>query len=325
MLRREYILRRAFYAFITFVFVLLLNFIIPRLMPGSPVQYFANPRILPSVETKLLTERFGLDKPFWVQFFLYLQGVFQWPPNLGISYNYYPASVWSVIVSYLPWTLLLVGSSTIITAVLGILVGIWTGSKRGSPTDTAVTSVSMFLWTMPFFWLGVILLYVFSIYLHWFPPGGAQSPSADQLPLLGQIQDIAAHAFLPALTLTLAAFAGYSLIMRNTLVEELGQDYIVVAIAKGLTRRAVLFKHAARNAMLPMITLIGLNLGYVVSGALLVEIVFAYPGVGWLTYQAVLAHDYPLLQGLFLILSVAVILANFLTDIVYAFVDPRIK
>jgi peptide/nickel transport system permease protein len=324
-MRREYIARRALYAFITFLLVLALNFAIPRLMPGSPVQYFANPKVVPSVETKLLTAKFGLDKPVWTQFALYLGGVFSWPPNLGVSYTYYPSPVWSVIMSYLPWTILLVGVSTIVTALVGILVGIWVGSKRGSATDTIVTSGSMFLWTMPFFWLGAILLYIFAIYLRWFPAGGAQSLVASQGPILPRILDIAQHAFLPGLTLTLAAFAGYSLIMRNTLVEELGQDYIVVAQAKGLTQRAILFKHAARNAMLPMITLVGLNLGYVVSGALLVEVVFSYPGVGWLTFQAVLSHDYPLLQGLFLILSVAVILANFATDLIYAVVDPRIK
>jgi peptide/nickel transport system permease protein len=324
-MRREYILRRALYSFITFLLVLAINFAIPRLMPGSPVQYFANPKVLSSVETKILTARFGLDKPIWEQFGLYLVGVFQWPPNLGVSYNYYPASVWSVIMSYLPWTIFLVGLSTVITAVIGILVGILVGSKRGSATDTLVTSGSMFLWTMPFFWLGAILLYIFAIDLHWFPAGGAYSYDAASGPILTRIADIFSHAFLPGLTLTLAAFAGYSLIMRNTLVEELAQDYVVIAQAKGLSQRAILFKHAARNAMLPMITLIGLNLGYVVSGALLVEVVFAYPGVGWLTYQAVLTHDYPLLQGLFLILSAAVILANFGTDMIYAFVDPRIK
>jgi peptide/nickel transport system permease protein len=322
---KGYVLRRALYAFITFLFVLALNFAIPRLMPGSPVQYFANPKILPSVEAHLLTQRFGLDKPIWIQFALYVAGVFHWPPDLGVSYQFYPTPVLTVIMSYLPWTILLVGLSTIITAIVGILVGILLGSKRGSLTDTLVTSGSMFLWTMPFFWLGAILLYVFAIHFHLFPAGGAESFSATHLAILPRMLDIARHIFLPALTLTLAAFAGYSLIMRNSLVEELGQDYIVVAQAKGLTQRAVLFKHAARNAMLPMITLIGLNLGYVVSGALLVEVVFSYPGVGFLTFQAVLSHDYPLLQGLFLILSVAVILANFLTDIIYAFVDPRIK
>jgi len=322
---RRYIVRRAFYSFITFLIVLVINFIIPRIMPGSPVQYFANPRILPSLEAKLLTERFGLDKPIWTQFILYFVGVFHWPPDLGVSYTYYPATVWSVIMVYLPWTLFLVGTATVITAVLGILIGIWIGSKQGSKTDTAVTSVSLFFWTMPFFWLGAILLWFFSIYLHIFPAGGAASPYLSSMPLLSQIWDILMHAFLPGLTLTLAAFAGYSLMMRNTLVEELTQDYVTVAIAKGLSYRAALFKHAARNAMLPMITLIGLNLGYVVSGALLVEVVFSYLGVGYLTYQAVLSHDYPLLQGLFLVLSVAVILANFAADIVYSFVDPRVK
>lgn len=320
-----YLIRRAFYAFVTFLIVLVLNFIIPRLMPGSPVQYFANPKILPSIESHLLTTRFGLDKPVWDQFLLYLGGVFSWPPDLGLSYTFYPTPVLTVIMNYLPWTLLLVGSATMVTAAIGILVGIWIGSKQGTKTDTVVTSFSFFFWTMPFFWLGTILLYFFSIFLHIFPAGGAASPDLSTMPILGQAADIASHLFLPGLTLTLAAFAGYSLIMRNTVVEELGQDYVTVATAKGLSRRAVLFRHAARNAMLPMITLIGLNLGYVVSGALLVEVVFSYPGVGWLTYQAVLSHDYPLLQGLFLVLSMAVILANLLADVVYSFVDPRIK
>lgn len=324
-MNRRYIIRRAIYAFVTFLIVLVINFIIPRIMPGSPVQYFANPRILPSLEAKLLTERFGLDKPIWTQFALYFAGIFHLPPDLGVSYTYYPATVWSVIMVYLPWTLLLVGTATVVTAVLGIAIGIWIGSKQGSKTDTVVTSISLFFWTMPFFWLGAILLWFFSIYLHIFPAGGAASPDISSMPILSQISNIAVHAFLPGLTLTLAAFAGYSLMMRNTLVEELTQDYIMVATAKGLSHRAVLFKHAARNAMLPMITLIGLNLGYVVSGALLVEVVFSYPGVGYLTYQAVLSHDYPLLQGLFLVLSVAVILANFVADVVYSLVDPRVR
>jgi peptide/nickel transport system permease protein len=322
---KGYLIHRALYAFVTFLIVLLINFIIPRLMPGSPVQYFANPHILPSIESQLLTHRFGLDKPVLDQFLLYVAGVFKWPPDLGISYTFYPAPVWSIVVTYLPWTLLLVGTATVVTATIGILVGIWIGSKQGTRTDTVVTSVSLFFWTMPFFWLGAILLWFFSIYLHIFPAGGAESTDLSTMPILGQAADIASHAFLPGLTLTLAAFAGYSLIMRNTVVEELGQDYVTIATAKGLSHRAVLFRHAARNALLPMITLIGLNLGYVVSGALLVEVVFSYPGVGWLTYQAVLSHDYPLLQGLFLVLSVAVIIANFLADVVYSFADPRIK
>ncbi len=324
-MQRSYIVRRAIYSFVTFLIVLVINFIIPRVMPGSPIQYFANPRVLPSIEAKILAARFGLDQPVWVQFVLYLEGVFHWPPDLGVSYQYYPEPVLSVILSYLPWTLLLVGASTVMTAFLGILLGIWTGSRRGSKSDTLVTSASMFLWTMPFFWLGTILLWAFAIDLHWFPAGTAESYSVLGLAWYVQAGNILEHAFLPGLTLTLAAFAGYTLLMRNTIVEELHQDYIVVATAKGLSRRAVLLKHAARNAMLPMITLIGLNLGYVVSGALLVEIVFSYPGVGYLTWQAVLSHDYPLLQGLFLVLSVTVIVANFAADVVYAFVDPRIK
>lgn len=313
---------------VTLFAVTCINFAIPRLMPGNPIIYFANPHIITSpAAVQALRERFGLDRPVWVQFTLYLQNLLSWPPNLGVSYLFYPTPVFTVILEYLPWTLFLVGVSTVITAVVGILVGIWTGSKPGSRVDTSVISISMVLWTMPFFWLGIILLWFFGLTFHVFPIAGAASRgfSADNPLTLADVPDILWHACLPMMTLVIAAYAGYSLIMRNTMVNELSQDYVLMARAKGLSERAVLLRHAARNAMLPMITLIGLNLGYVVSGALLVEIVFAYPGVGYLTYRAVLAHDFPLLQGLFFIVSLAVVLANYLADLTYAFFDPRIK
>jgi len=297
-------------------------------MPGSPITYFANPHIITSPSAlEALKARFGLDKPVWVQFTLYLQNLFSWPPNFGLSYLFYPTPVFTVIMEYLPWTLFLVGVSTIITAIIGILIGVVTGSRPGSKLDTSVISVSMILWTMPFFWLGIILLWIFGLSFHMFPIAGAASRGFSmQNPLsISDIPDVLWHAFLPMMTLVIAAYAGYSLIMRNTMENELSQDYILMARAKGLSERAILLGHAARNAMLPMITLIGLNVGYVVSGALLVEIVFAYPGVGYLTYRAVLAHDFPLLQGLFFIVSVAVVAANYLADLTYALFDPRIK
>lgn len=324
----RYVLRRTFYALITLFAVVCINFAIPRVMPGNPITYFANPHIITSpIAVEALKQRFGLDKPVWVQFTLYLQNLFSWPPNFGVSYLFYPTPVFTVVMQYLPWTLFLVGVSTIITAIIGILVGIVTGSRPGSKVDTTVISVSMILWTMPFFWLGIILLWIFGLTFHMFPIAGAASRGfSAQNPLgLSDLLDVLWHAFLPMMTLVIAAYAGYSLIMRNTMVNELSQDYILMARAKGLSERAILFGHAARNAMLPMITLIGLNLGYVVSGALLVEIVFAYPGVGYLTYRAVLAHDFPLLQGLFFMVSLAVVAANYLADLAYALFDPRIK
>lgn len=324
----RYVLRRTFYALITLFAVVCINFAIPRVMPGNPITYFANPHIITSpIAMEALKQRFGLDKPVWVQFTLYLQNLFSWPPNFGVSYLFYPTPVFTVVMQYLPWTLFLVGVSTVITAIIGILVGIVTGSRPGSKVDTSVISVSMILWTMPFFWLGIILLWIFGLTFHMFPIAGAASRGfSAQNPLgLADLLDVLWHAFLPMMTLIIAAYAGYSLIMRNTMVNELSQDYILMVRAKGLSERAILFGHAARNAMLPMITLIGLNLGYVVSGALLVEIVFAYPGVGYLTYRAVLAHDFPLLQGLFFMVSLAVVAANYLADLAYALFDPRIK
>jgi len=297
-------------------------------MPGSPLYYFANPHIIASpAAVHALKQRFGLDQPVWVQFTLYLTNLFQWPPNFGVSYLFYPTPVFDVIMQYLWWTLFLVGVATIITAIMGILVGVLAGSRPGSKMDTISVSVSMVLWTMPFFWLGIILLWIFAISLHWFPVSGAASGgiTASNPLEIHDLGDVLWHAFLPMITLIIASYAGYSLIMRNTMVGELSQDYILLARAKGLRKNAILFGHAARNAMLPMITLIGLNLGYVVSGAILVEIVFAYPGVGFLTYRAVLAHDFPLLQGLFFIVSVTVVAANYIADLAYAFLDPRIK
>jgi peptide/nickel transport system permease protein len=324
----QYVLRRTIYATVTLFAVTCINFAIPRLMPGNALYYFANPRIIATPGAlDALKRRFGLDQPLWTQFVLYWVNLFSLPPNFGVSYLFYPAPVFSVIMQYLPWTLFLVGTATILTAIVGILLGVWTGSRPGSKLDTASVSISMILWTMPFFWLGIILLWVFAISVPWFPVSGALSAglTANNPLEVHDIGDLLWHAFLPMVTLVTAAYAGYSLIMRNTMVNELSQDYVLLARAKGLRENAVLFGHAARNAMLPMITLIGLNLGYVVSGALLVEIVFSYPGVGLLTYRAVLAHDYPLLQGLFFIISLTVVLANYLADITYAFLDPRIK
>jgi peptide/nickel transport system permease protein len=324
----QYVLRRTIYATVTLFAVTCINFAIPRLMPGNALYYFANPRIIATPGAlEALKIRFGLDQPLWTQFVLYWVNLFSLPPNFGVSYLFYPAPVFSVIMQYLPWTLFLVGTATILTAIVGILLGVWTGSRPGSKLDTASVSISMILWTMPFFWLGIILLWVFAISVPWFPVSGALSAglTANNPLEVHDIGDLLWHAFLPMVTLVTAAYAGYSLIMRNTMVNELSQDYVLLARAKGLRENAVLFGHAARNAMLPMITLIGLNLGYVVSGALLVEIVFSYPGVGLLTYRAVLAHDYPLLQGLFFIISLTVVVANYLADITYALLDPRIK
>lgn len=324
----RYVIRRTLYAAVTLFAVICINFAIPRLMPGNPIIYFANPHIIQSPDAmRALEQRFGLDKPVWIQFTLYLTNLFQWPPNFGLSYLFYPTPVFTVIMQSLWWTVFLVGVPTVITAIIGIIVGVWTGKRPGSKTDTASVSISMILWSVPFFWLGLILLWVFAISLRWFPVSGAASGgvTASNPLQASDIGDVLWHAFLPMVTLVVATYAGYSLIMRNTMVGELSQDYILLARAKGLRENAVLFGHAARNAMLPMITLIGLNMGYVVSGAILVEIVFAYPGVGFLTYRAVLAHDYPLLQGLFFIVSVSVVVANYIADLVYAFLDPRIK
>ena len=268
-----------------------------------------------------LVERFALDQPLWQQFGAYLKELFQ--GDLGYSY-YYNAPVSQVILGRLPWTMLLVGLSLILSTLLGVVLGIESGWRRGSKSDRAMLTGLMALNGFPDFFLGIILLMVFGVTLGIFPLSGALTPYSglSGLPLA---LDVLKHLFLPLTALTLAHLAGGYLLTRNTMITVLKEPYMLTARAKGLSQDVLKYRHAARNSMLPVITLTGIWLGRVVTGVLFIEVVFAYPGLGYLTYEALLNRDYPTLQGVLLVVAVFVLMVNFLVDQLYPRLDPRVS
>jgi peptide/nickel transport system permease protein len=320
---REYIIKRSISMFATFLGVIILNFMIPRVMPGSPITYLMGDVRLPPVVRQSLTARFGMDRPVWEQFVIYLINVFR--GDFGISFQYYPRTVMSLVLERLPWTLLLLTTSTILSTLVGIYFGVIGAWNHGKKTDIAIQVSGLTLWSIPTFWLGMVLLYIFGYMLDAFPIGGATSVMSSTRGALEYAGDVLWHAVLPMLTLTLVSYAGDALIMRGTMLEVLSEDYILTAEAKGLGTNRVMWRHAARNAMLPMVTIAALNLSSTVGGAVFTETVFAYPGVGLLVFNAIQGRDYPLLQGAFFIIAVTTIIGNFLADLIYARLDPRIK
>lgn len=309
---------------IAFLFILSLNFILPRMMPGNPLTAIYGDEALIAMTPDLkahLVERFAMEKPLWEQFGAYFLALFR--GDLGYSY-YYNAPVLKVILGHLPWTLLLVGSSLVISTFLGIVLGIESGWRRGSKTDRAMLTGLMSLNGFPDFFLGMVLLLIFGVMLGVFPLAGALTPYSG-LSGLALVLDILRHMALPVTALTLAHLASGYLLTRNTMITVLKAPFMLTARAKGLSQKVLKYHHAGRNSMLPVITMTGISLGRVVTGALFVELVFAYPGVGQLTYQALLSRDYPVIQGVFLIVAISVLVANCVIDLLYPKIDPRVS
>jgi len=308
-------------ALVTLAFVLVFNFFMIR-AAGDPANDLArNPRLDAQSQEALIRER-GLDQSTFVQFQRYVEDTLTL--DLGTSFNT-QQPVWDELMDALPNTLLVVGIGTILASVLGTLIGAWAGSRRGSPRDTALTQGSLVLYSMPEFWLGMLMIYVFSVELGWFPSGLKQEPGAQYDSTLDEWWDIAQHAFLPIVTLTLGLLAQYALVMRASLTNVLHEDFIVTARALGNTRRRVLRKHAVRNALLPVVTVIGLNLGLVLGGVIAIEALFSWPGLGTLALEGIEEKDYPMLQGLFLLTASVVIVFNLVVDLLYTYLDPRVR
>lgn len=318
MSRLSFILRRLIRAFVTILFAVTVTFLLLRLMPGDPALAIASPNMTDEARALLLTQ-YGLDKPLFVQFGLYLGQVFQ--GNFGTSFTQ-SRPVLDVLLQRLPWTLLLTFTALTLTVIVGIPLGVLAASRRGKLLDKivqviGVTGQSLFVPS-----IGVLLLYVFGLMLGWFPIGGAYSTGTYGLDWYASV---ATHLVLPAVSLMLIQLGSYVLTMRATLIDALEEDYVTLAKANGLPERRILWKHAMRNALLPTTTLIGLQLGFLVGGAVLTETVFAYPGIGRGIYEAVTQLDFPVLQGAFLLLAITVVVANMVTDIIYGFLDPRVK
>jgi peptide/nickel transport system permease protein len=309
---------------IAFVIILALNFLLPRMMPGDPLMAIYGGEALvamtPDLKTHLVT-RFALDQPLWQQFGAYIAALFR--GDVGWSY-YYNASVFNVILGSLPWTLLIVGSSLVISTLLGIVLGIESGWQRGSKTDRTMLAGLMSLNGFPDFFLGLVLLIVFGVLLGFAPLSGALTPYSG-LSGLALMLDVLKHMALPVAALTLAHLAGGYLLTRNTMITVLKAPFMLTARAKGLSQKTLKYHHAGRNSMLPVFTMTGIWLGRVVTGALFVELVFAYPGVGQLTYQALLSRDYPIIQGVFLMVAISVLVVNFAVDLLYPKLDPRVS
>jgi peptide/nickel transport system permease protein len=323
---RQYVIRKIVQAVLTLLAILIFNFFLFRVWsPGDPISFLTRGQgaNITQEERNALIHEYGLDKPVFGQFTEYIKDTFL--GRLGVSSFYQGETVMSVFWRFFPPTLLLVGISTALSMAIGIWMGIRSGWRRGSSFDRFSMFFSLILYSMPEFWLGMLLLLLFSSQLGWFPVGGRVSTSVSSLDTWGYILDVAEHLFLPVLTLTLGYLGEFYLLMRSSLLDVLGEDYITTARAKGVLERNVLNRHAVRNALLPTVTLIALSFGYVIGGAITVEVVFSYQGLGLLTYTAIVGKDYWLLQGLFLFFSLAVIGFNLVSDLVYAYLDPRVR
>lgn len=318
----RYAISRVIASAATFLFVIVFNFFLFRMLPGDPIALYTRGRDVDVSQIRAL--RSDLDQPLLVQFWNYIKNPFAQQLD-SVKYGIPP---WDVILPRIWPTLLLVGTATILATIFGVWLGIRSGWRRGKTFDKVSTTTTLVLYSMPEFWFGMILLIVFSVGVFglpgFFPVGGLSTPGIDTSTPAGWL-DVAWHLTLPVTTLTIIYLAEYSLVMRASLIDEMGQDYLHTARAKGLRDALVRRRHAVPNALLPTTTLIFLNLGFVVGGAITIEYVFSIPGLGSLTVDALDGPDVPVLQSLFLLFSGAVILANLAADLLYAKLDPRVR
>jgi len=317
---QRYLLRKVLHAVLTLFFVLAFNFYLFRVMPGDPYTLLARSERLSRDQINQQIDALGLNDPMVVQFVNYLRDTLT--GELGISVqNGFPVTT---LIGERIWpTTLLVGLSTLLSTVFGLLIGIRGAWRRGSTFDTSSLYGSLVLYSMPEGWMGMLFLLLFAGIWGIFPAGGRQS--AQQLTGLAHFADIANHLFLPCLTLTLGYIGEYAIIMRSSLLEVKNEEFVQTARAKGVRDRDVRWHHAVPNAILPTLTLVFYSFGFVLGGAIIVERVFSYEGLGSLTYTAIGQLDYPVLEGVFLLSSAAVILFNLFADIMYGYLDPRIR
>jgi peptide/nickel transport system permease protein len=336
---RGYIAKRIIYTVFLIIFVLCLNFVIFEVMPHDPTVFFVgstSARTMTPLKIKQILHEWGFDKPWPVRFMIYMMNMLtfhfgQNTPNVG-------GSVLNLILMYLPNTLVLMGVATVLSIIIGVVLGVIAAYKRGGLFDSVAVMGSLLTYAIPTFWIGLLLIWIFCFNLHALPASGVfdvNMPSWFTYFLLGtkisipsttEILSRLTHLILPATVLTLVSFGGYTLLTRATMLESLTEDYILTAKAKGLKDRTVIFKHALKNASLPIITSAAMAFGFLISGALITETVFDYKGIGWLTiYSLFTTLNEPVLQAIFYVIALCVIFANFGADLIYGVIDPRIK
>ena len=349
---RSFILKRLVYSFVLILLVIVLNFVIFKSMPGDPVQFLMKPWTRESPEVRQQQEQelrdlWGFGEPFEVQAVKYVRNLFMF--NFGRSFVD-KISVTTSLERRLPYTLMLLGGSAILSILLGVIIGILVIQRRGTVVDSGTVTGSLVMGSLPTFWLGLVFLLFFYSMLHWFPNKGAfpdawafgwpvaltasssyTSTSLSSVLSFNMVEAWALvagylrHLFLPLLTLTVFSVGGWILLTRATMLDVITEDYIVTARAKGLTERTVLFKHALKNASLPIITSAALSFGFILTGAIITETVFTYPGLGAWTWMAIRYLDYTVLMAIFYIVSICVVVANIVADLLYGVIDPRIK
>jgi peptide/nickel transport system permease protein len=326
-MRTRYFVRKLGFYLVALWGALTLNFFLPRLIPGNPVEALlarmsqtGNP---PPGEYKALQALLGVGgSNIATQYVHYLGQLAQL--NLGVSITDFPVPVTTIISTALPWTIVLVGTATVLAFIVGTALGALAGWRRSKWLDSVIPATT-FLTAMPYFWLALLLLYLFAVLLRFLPLNGGYDPTLTigwSGPFIASALE---HSILPAVTIVLAQLGGWLLSMRNMTLTTLSEDYVVAAEAKGLSPRRVLIRYAARNAVLPSFTGFAISLGFVVSGSIIMEIVFSYPGIGYELLQAVQNSDYALMQGIFLVITIAVLAANFFVDMLYVFIDPRTR
>ena len=302
--------------------VLSLNFFLPRWMPGDQVKYILGKDVT-SISAEMraeIEEEYGLNDPLGVQYVNYLKGIFT--GDFGYSYQK-DRPVMELIAERLPWTVALSLVNVVLTTIIGSILGVIAAWNRGKKVDVILGSVMMFLKSMPSFWMGMILIAIFGSTLGWLPTFGARSMWANYTGL-AWLTDVIKHMILPSATMLVLSLSRTFLTMRYSMIDTLSEDYIMMARIKGVPENKIRYRHAMRNALIPVSTAVMMDLGYVVSGATIIETVFSYPGTGRLMFEAVTARDFPLIQGCFLISTICVLVANIVADLIYPLLDPKV-
>ena len=321
-MRRLDLRRLGQYAIVVIVAVTL-NFALPRMMPGNPLALIAGVDVgllTPEQRAELITD-FRLDAPLSTQYLEYWQSILT--GDLGTSYRS-GRPITEMIGERLPWTLLLAGGALAISSVIGIILGAISAWRRGGKIDIPLLTGMIALQSLPSFWLGMLLISIFSVQMGWFPSFGAVSP-ASGFTGWEQVWDVVGHAVLPVITLSVLSTPGVYLTMRYSMLEVLGEDFIRTARAKGSSERRVLFGHVARNAIAPVVTFLAIRFAFAFGGAVIIETVFSYPGLGRLVFEAVSGRDFPVMQAAFLVFTIAVLVANLIADLLYPIIDPRTR
>lgn len=324
----SYVLRRLVFYLIAAWAAITFNFFLPRMMPGDPgsvllAKLRGQGDIRPETIEAMMKAYGVSDDPLILQYFDYLKNLFK--GELGVSTSWFPAPVTQVIGTGFIWTVLLMSAALLVSFGIGSVLGVIGAWKRGSWMDNVTPPVFVFLGSLPYFWIAPLILFAFAFNLQWFPARHAYNTDLSPEFSWAFISSVITHMVLPVMSILIVSIGGWLLGMRNTMIAVLSEDYVTMAEAKGLDSRQVMFRYGARNALLPVLTSFGMSLGFLLSGSLFTEMIFAYPGMGYLLINSVRNLDYPLMQGLFLMIALAVLLANLIVDLLYARLDPRIR